>query len=134
MTSDTPALSLSQDENANSLVLKGEDLETLPDDPDDLADALQALAGPSAGPNGGQFYIDGFSGGRIPTKASIREVRINQNPFSAEFDRIGFGRIEILTKPGSDQYHGQASFGFNDESLNSRNPFAPNRAAYQARR
>ncbi len=133
VTSDTPALSLSQDENANALVLKGEDLETLPDDPDDLADALQALAGPSAGPNGGQFYIDGFSGGQIPTKASIREVRINQNPFSAEYDRIGFGRIEILTKPGSDQYHGQASFGFNDESLNSRNPFAPNRAPYQSR-
>ncbi len=133
VSSDAPALSLSQDENANALVLKGEDLETLPDDPDDLADALQALAGPSAGPNGGQFYIDGFSGGQIPTKASIREIRINQNPFSAEYDRIGFGRIEILTKPGSDQYHGQASFGFNDESLNSRYPFAPNRAPYQSR-
>jgi len=133
VSSDAPALSLSQDENANSLVLKGDDLETLPDDPDDLADALQALAGPSAGPNGGQFYIDGFSGGRIPTKASIREVRINQNPFSSEYDRIGFGRIEILTKPGSDQYHGEAIFGFNDESLNSRYPFAPNRAPYQSR-
>jgi hypothetical protein len=134
VSSDTPALSLSQDENANSLVLKGEDLEALPDDPDDLADALQALAGPSAGPNGGQFYIDGFSGGQIPNKASIREVRINQNPFSAEYDHIGFGRIEILTKPGSDQFHGQAMFGFNDESLNSRYPFAPNRAPYQNRR
>jgi hypothetical protein len=29
-------------------------------------------------------------------------VRINQNPFSAQYDRIGMGRIEIFTKPGSE--------------------------------
>ena len=66
----------------------------------------QALAGPAAGPNGGQIYIDGFTGGQIPPKSSIREIRVNQNPFSAEFDRIGYGRIEILTKPGSDKFSG----------------------------
>ena len=80
--------------------------EALPDDPDDLSDALQALAGPGAGPNGGQIYIDGFSGGQLPPKESIREIRINQNPFSAEYDRLGFGRIEILTKPGTDKLRG----------------------------
>jgi hypothetical protein len=93
-----------------------------------LKAALQALAGPSSGPNGGQIYIDGFTGGRLPPKEAIREIRINQNPFSAEYDRLGFGRIEILTKPGADKFRGNAFFNFNDESLNSRNPFAPNRA------
>ena len=88
-------------QNAGALILKEEDLKALSDDPDALAQELQALAGPGAGPNGGQIFIDGFTGGRIPPKSSIREVRINQNPYSAEFDRIGFGRIEILTKPGS---------------------------------
>ena len=48
-------------------------------------------------------------------------------------DRMGFGRIEILTKPGSDKWRGNAFFNFNDESLNSRNPFAPNRAPFQSR-
>ncbi len=134
VTSDRPALSTDAENNAGALILKGKDLEALPDDPDDLADALQALAGPSAGPNGGQFYIDGFSGGSLPPKSSIREIRINQNPFSSEFDRLGFGRIEILTKPGSDKFRGEANFNFNDESLNSRNPFAPTRAPFQARR
>ena len=131
--SETEALDLSQDQNAGALILRDQDLEALPDDPDDLADALLALAGPSAGPNGGQFYIDGFEGGTLPNKASIREIRINQNPFSAEFDRLGFGRIEILTRPGTSRMRGQVGFSFNDESLNSRNPFAPTRAPYQSR-
>jgi hypothetical protein len=119
--------------NAGATVLKEADIAALPDDPDELEAALQALAGPSAGPNGGQIYIDGFTGGRLPPKEAIREIRINQNPFSAEYDRLGFGRIEILTKPGADKFRGNAFFNFNDESLNSRNPFALNRAPSQLR-
>jgi Carboxypeptidase regulatory-like domain len=119
--------------NLGAIVLKGTDLESLPDDPDDLVAALQALAGPAAGPNGGQIFIDGFSGGAMPPLSSIREIRINANPFSAEYDRPGIGRIEILTKPGTDRFRGQASFGFNNQTLNARNPFAPTRAPYFSR-
>ncbi len=126
-------VSTDADNNQSATVLKEADLDALPDDPDELEAALQALAGPSAGPNGGQIYIDGFTGGRIPPKEAIREIRINQNPFSAEYDRLGFGRVEILTKPGSDKWRGQGFFNFNDESLNSRNPFALNRAPSQTR-
>ncbi len=133
VSSDTQGLSTEADNNAGAVVLKGTDLDALPDDPDDLAAALQALAGPSAGPNGGQIFIDGFTGGRLPPLASIREIRINSNPFSAEYDRLGMGRIEILTKPGSDRFRGQASFNFNNQALNSRNPFAPTRPPYLQR-
>ena len=108
--------------NANTTVIKGSDLDALPDDPDELAAALQALAGPAVGPNGGQIFIDGFSGGNLPSKDSIREIRINQNPFSAENDQPG-GRIDILTRPGTDKLRGSAGINFNDESFNSRNPF-----------
>ncbi len=117
--------------NADATVLKGKDIEALPEDPDDLAAALQALAGASAGPNGGQFYIDGFTGGNLPPRESIREIRINQNPFSSEYDRPGFGRIEIFTKPGSDRFRGQVFYNFNNQYFNSRNPFAVNRAKSQ---
>ena len=103
-----PSLSVEPDNNATALVVRGEDLQALPDDPDDLSDALQALAGPGAGPNGGQLYIDGFSGGQLPPKESIREIRINQNPFSPEYDTLGYGKIEIFTKPGFDKYRGTA--------------------------
>jgi len=116
-------ISLDPSNNAGAIVLKGEDLDALSDDPDDLAQDLQALAGPAAGPNGGQIYIDGFTGGQLPPKEAIREIRINSNPFSSEYDRLGFGRIEIFTKPGTDKFHGSASFDDSDGIFNSRNPF-----------
>ncbi|HEU4769786.1 MAG TPA: TonB-dependent receptor [Pyrinomonadaceae bacterium] len=121
--------------NANQTVIGGKDLDALPDDPNELAAALQALAGPSVGPNGGQIFIDGFTGGNIPSKDSIREIRINQNPFAAENDQPS-ARIDILTRPGTDKFRGGASLNFTDESLNSRNPFAissSKRAPFQIR-
>ncbi len=126
-------VSVQPEDNATALVIKDEDLAALPDDPDDLADALQALAGPGAGPNGGSIYIDGFSGGELPPKESIREIRVNQNPFSAEFDRLGFGRIEILTKPGFDRFRGTLGVNDSESTFNSRNPFSTNKPAYSSR-
>src|SRR5665213_3201381 len=102
VTSDAATVSVDSDSNASSTIIKGDDLAALSDDPDELSAELTALAGPSAGPNGGQIYVDGFTGGQLPPKSSIREIRINQNPFSAEYDRLGYGRIEVFTKPGTD--------------------------------
>ena len=116
-------LSVSPENNAGAIVISGKDLDQLSDDPDQLQSDLQALAGPSVGPNGGQMYIDGFTAGQLPPKSSIREVRINQNPFSAEYDKLGYGRIEIFTKPGTDQLHGQLMVIGNDSPFNSRSPF-----------
>lgn len=121
---DAARVDVSPDNNASAIVISGKDLDALSDDPDELQSELQALAGPSAGPNGGQIYIDGFTGGQLPPKSSIREIRINQNPFSAQYDRMGFGRIEILTKPGTDKVHGQFLFNDNHSFLDSKNPFA----------
>ncbi len=109
--------------NAGAIVIKGKDLDALSDDPDEFQSELQALAGPSAGPNGGQIYIDGFTAGQLPPKSSIREIRINQNPFSAEYDKLGYGRIEILTKPGTDNWHGQVQVTGTSSAFNSRDPF-----------
>jgi Carboxypeptidase regulatory-like domain len=116
--------------NASAVVLRRKDLEALGDDPEDLAADLQAMAGPSAVPNGGSFYIDGFSGGQIPSKNSILEVRINQNPFSPEYDALGYGRIEIITKPGADKFHGSLYNNFGDGFWNSRNPYAAKKAPF----
>ncbi len=122
---DQANTSLSTDASANvgAIVLKEADLDALPDDPDDLQADLEALAGPASGPNGAQFFVDGFSGGQLPPKSSIREIRINSNPFSSEYDRPGFGRIEILTKPGTDNYHGQVFYNYGNKVFDSRNPF-----------
>jgi hypothetical protein len=125
-----PTVSTEAGANSNSIVLKGSDLDALSDDPDELSSELTALAGPSAGPNGGQIYIDGFTGGQLPPKSAIREIRINQNPFSAEFDKIGYGRIEILTKPGTDTLHGRVYGQGNDNVFNTGNPFTKELPSY----
>ncbi|MGP0076622.1 MAG: carboxypeptidase regulatory-like domain-containing protein [Bryobacteraceae bacterium] len=128
-----PQVSVDPSQNAGALVLRGADLQALSDDPDDLQADLEALAGPSAGPSGGQIYIDGFTGGTLPSKDSIREIRINQNPFSPEYDKLGYGRIEILTKPGTDKLHGNVFADIGDGIWDARNPFAAQKAPFLQR-
>jgi hypothetical protein len=123
VTTDTVTLSVDPDSKASATVITGAALDALSDDPDDLLSELQALAGPAAGPNGGQIYIDGFTGGELPPKSSILAIRINQNPFSAQYDQVGYGRIEVITKPGTTAFHGNASGQFQDKFLNTSTPF-----------
>jgi hypothetical protein len=128
--------SLSTDPNSNKAarVISGKDLNALSDDPNELAAQLDALAGPAAGPNGTQVFVDGFTASNgLPDKQTIREIVINQNPFSAEFERIGFGTIQVFTKPGTGKFHGGTAFTFSDAAFNSRNPYALNRPSYQRR-
>src|SRR5215831_17760629 len=126
-----PSVSTDAASNASAVVLRGSDLDALSDNPDDLLVDLQALAGPAAGPNGGSIFIDGFSGGELPPKNAIREIRINQNPFSPEYDKLGFGRIEIFTKPGSDKFHGSLVYNFANDKWNSRNAYAALKAPFR---
>ena len=123
-----PAVNTDAGNNASAVVLTGSDLEAVADNPEDMLADLQALAGPSAGPNGGSVFVDGFSGGELPPKESIREVRINSNPFSPEYDRLGFGRIEITTKPGADRFRGNLNYNLGSDVWNSRNPYSAAKA------
>jgi hypothetical protein len=129
---ESPTVGVSPTENASSLVIKGKDLEALSDDPDELQQELEALAGPSAGPNGGQIYIDGFTAGQLPPKSSIREIRLNQNPFSAEYDKLGYGRIEIFTKPGTDKFHGSFMVDGNSSAFDALSPFAEDQPPFHS--
>jgi len=128
-----PTISAESVNNASSIVLRGRDLQSLGDSQEDLSQDLQALAGPSAGPNGGELFVDGFSGGTLPSKESIREIKINQNPFSPEYDKLGYGRIEISTKSGSEQLHGLTFFNIGDSVWNSRDPYAQAKAPFLLR-
>jgi Carboxypeptidase regulatory-like domain len=128
--SESTGMSVDPNENASATIITGPDLDALSDDPNEMLNQLQALAGPAAGPNGGQIYIDGFTGGQLPPKSSIREIRINQNPFSAEFDRLGYGRIEIFTKPGSNKFHGHILENGVDSALDTANPLVAQQPSY----
>lgn len=123
---------------AGTQVLTKRDIEGLPDDPTQLNEQLQQLATSSGSvPGQAEVTVDGFlTGGRLPPKSSIREVRINPDRFSAEYDTPPWrsGRIEILTKPGADSYHGAFFLNFNHSALNAREAFALTRAPSHTRR
>ena len=131
VASEAAHVDISADDNTSSVTLDAKALDALSDDPDELEADLLALAGPSVGPNGGQIYVDGFTvDDGLPPKNAIREVRVNQNPFSAEYDKLGYGRVEIITKPGSNSTHGRVTVSGNDKVLDTNDPFAVGDPSY----
>src|SRR5437879_2696367 len=128
---DPKLISLTPDNNQTALVLKEDDIQSLPEDEDELTNYLTQLAGPRAAATGGvQFMVDGFLGGRIPPKDQIREIRINTNPFTTEYSRAGFGRIEIITKPGTGRMRGNFNFNLRNDALNATQFNAPQKLPY----
>jgi hypothetical protein len=115
--------------NAFATVLTEEQIAQLPDDPEEFEQALRNLAGPGA-----TFKVNGFRGGKLPPKSQIREIRFRTNAYAAENHESSFISVDILTKPGIENWRGSFNLGFRDESLNARNAFAPTRAAEQNRR
>jgi hypothetical protein len=118
------AVSVEPDQNMNATVLGEEFIKNLPDNEDDLRDVLNALAGPTANGDGATIMIDGFNGGRLPPREAIMQIRINQNPFSAEYSNPGFGRVEIITKPGLGAWRGGGGWSYRNAALDARNAFA----------
>ena len=120
------------DRNLSATVLTAEDLLDLPEDEDDLTQILQELAGD--GPEGqGEMIVDGFAGGQLPPRDQIQEIRINQNPFTSEFSQPGHSRIEVITRAGTGELHGNLSFNFRDDVLNARQALADTKPPYQQR-
>jgi hypothetical protein len=127
-------VTIDPDRNLSGLTLSDDDISNLPEDEDELAQYLEDLAGPGASAVGGsEMLVDGFSGGRLPPRDQIQEVRINNNPYSAEFSRPGRGRIEIRTRAGSEKLRGNVGFQLRDDVLNARNAFADTKPPYQRR-
>ncbi|NDD65437.1 MAG: hypothetical protein EBZ36_15910, partial [Acidobacteria bacterium] len=127
---DSKTVSVEPDQNLSATVLDEEFIRNnLPDNEEDLRNYLSALAGPggggaTGGQGGAQILVDGFSGGRLPPREAIFQIRVNQNPFTAEFSNPGFGRIEIITKPGNDRWRGNVQFNMRNSDLDARNAFA----------
>lgn len=109
--------------NASAVLVSGNNLKALSSDPDELLNQISALAGPSVGPGGAEIYINGLTGSDMPPKSAISEIRVNANPFSAENQRLGYGRIDISTKPGAAAFHGDISSEYNDSIMNALSPF-----------
>ena len=112
--------------NAFGNVLTREQIEALPDDPDEMEEALKQMAGPGA-----TVRVDGFRGGRLPPKSQIQSIRFRRDLFAAENHGGGMVFVDIATRPGGGPLRGSVDFTFRDESLNARNAFAPTLAPEQ---
>lgn len=116
---------------AFSTVLTREQIEALPDDPDEMEAVLKAMA-----PPGSTIRVDGFTGGRMPPKSQIRSIRLpRMDMFAAQNHGglMGALFIDILTQPGSGPLRGNVDFTFLDDALNARNVLTPRKGDEQLR-
>jgi hypothetical protein len=122
-------------ENMDTVAVERSLIEQLPVLGNDVMAALaDFINAPAAGAGGSSVVVDGLEGPQRRIRAAlIQEVRINQNPYSAEYSRPGRGRIEIVTRKGDPEYHGSLEFGFRDSAFDARNAFASARPEEQRR-
>ena len=117
------------EDNHDSSVMSSQDLKSLPIFDNDYATAMSAFLDDSATATGGSgLIVDGVEANRATVSASaVQEVRINQDPYSAQYYWPGRGQMEIVTKSAADNYHGQFNFLFRDSALNAQNALAPSK-------
>lgn len=126
VTSGNGEPSVDTSENPNSVSLSGELLDTLPIFDEDYVAALSRFLSPTdVGTAGPALRVNGVEAENVSVSSSaIKEVKINHDPYDAEFSRPGRGRIEVTTKSGSSKYHGNLNFLFRDSTFNARNAFS----------
>jgi hypothetical protein len=112
--------------NADAVSVDTTMLDSLPMfDRDYIATVSRFLDAGSLGSGGVTIVVNGMEVSALNVSASaVQQIKINQDPYSAEYSRPGRGRIEILTKPGSQMYRGESNVLLRDARLNARNPFA----------
>lgn len=135
VNADTNEDLTASEDNHDSSVLSSQDLKSLPIFDNDYATAMSAFLDDSATATGGSgLIVDGMEANRATVSASaVQEVRINQDPYSAQYYWPGRGQMEIITKSAADRYHGQFNFLFRDSALNAQNALAPTKPFEQRR-
>ena len=115
--------------NRDSSVMTSQDLKALPLFDNDYVSAMSTFLDDSATATGGSgLLVDGVEANRATVSPSaVQEVRINQDPYSAQYYWPGRGQMEIITKSAADHYHGQFNFLVRNSALNAQNALAPSK-------
>ena len=92
-----------------------EQIEALSDDPDEMAQQLQDIAGGNA-----VIRVDSFEGGRLPPKSAIKAIHITRDAFAAENHFAGGLFIDIITQPGIGPLRTNMNMRLRDGSLSGK--------------
>ena len=117
------------DANHDSSVMTASDLKALPIFDNDYATAMSSFLDQNVSDSGGTgLMVDGVEANHATVSASaVQEIRINQDPYSAQYYWPGRGQMEIITKSTADHYHGQFNFLFRNSAMNAENALAPSK-------
>jgi hypothetical protein len=121
-----PIVSIESAGNQNANTIDRNALDRVPVfDQDYIATMSRFLDDNSTGTNGVTLIVNGIeANGPGVTPSAVQEVKINNNPYSAHFARPGRARLEIVTKGGTQEYHGSLNFLFRDSVFDATNAFA----------
>jgi hypothetical protein len=108
--------------NASALVLRGELVKRLPRSEVQLRQLLERLTGSFAGRL--NISVNGLAGASLPPAATIKEIRINNDPFSAAYHELGSARVEVETKSGDESVQASLYFNYRNDALDARNAFS----------
>ncbi|HEY2150176.1 MAG TPA: TonB-dependent receptor [Vicinamibacterales bacterium] len=121
--------------NLDTISIDANALDDLPIlDQDVVASMSRFLDSSTIGTGGTTIVVDGVEVNALSASASaVQQIKINQDPYSAEFARPGRGRIEIVTKPDGKDYSGTLNLRFRDSAFYARNAFAATKPPQQRR-
>jgi hypothetical protein len=121
--------------NLNAITVSDDQLDDLPVLDQDIVGAMSRFLDATAiGTNGPTVLVNGVEVNVLALSASaVQQIKINQDPYSAEFMRPGRGRIDIITKPGGQEYSGAVNLRFRDSAFAARNAFAAEKPPEQRR-
>jgi outer membrane receptor protein involved in Fe transport len=121
--------------NLNAIVFDQSTLSDLPVfDNEYIGTLSRFLDSASIGTNGVALIVNGMEANSVGVSASaIQQIKINQDPYSAEYSRPGRGRIEVITKASAEAYHGAGSVILRDSTFNARDAFAATKPGEQRR-
>jgi hypothetical protein len=130
-----PETSTTAASNVNAITISADQLDDLPVLDQDIVSAMSRFLDSTAiGTNGPTVLVNGVEVNVLALSASaVQQIKINQDPYSSEFMRPGRGRIEIITKPGGQDYSGTLNVRFRDSAFAARNAFAAEKPAEQRR-
>jgi carboxypeptidase family protein/TonB-dependent receptor-like protein len=135
VSNSAPQVNADAAANSDAVTVDQDMLDSLPVfDQNAVAALSRFLDTGSIGTSGVTIVVNGMEVNGLNVSASaVQQIKINQDPYSAEYSRPGRGRIEILTKPGAQTYHAEGNVILRDSQLNARNPFADVRPPEQRR-